>query len=98
MTTAVAANVVLFTASMTILTGVGRFTVWAIHLSIMQRRLESGFVAITGRTGKAEILENCLATNRTGDNVFKLKNCNRQSFSRAAIGAANSKMGTNLSL
>jgi hypothetical protein len=60
--------------------------------------LESGFVAITGRTGKAKILENCLATNRTGDKVFKLKNCNRQSFSRAAIGAANSKMGTNLSL
>ena len=37
MTTAVAANVVLFTASMTILTDVGRFTVWAIHPSIMQR-------------------------------------------------------------
>jgi hypothetical protein len=37
LTTAVAANVVLFTASMTILTDVGRFTVWAIHLSIMQR-------------------------------------------------------------
>jgi hypothetical protein len=60
--------------------------------------LESGFVAITGRTGKADILENCLSTNRAGDNVFKLKNCNSQSFSRAAIGAAIPKMGTNLSL
>jgi hypothetical protein len=38
LTTAVAANVVLFTASMAILTDVGRFTVWAIHPSIMQRQ------------------------------------------------------------
>ena len=60
--------------------------------------MESGFVAITGRTGEAEILENCLSTSRAGDNVFKFKNCNRQSFSRAAVGAAIPKMGANLSL
>jgi len=60
--------------------------------------LEIGFVAITGRTGKAKILKNCLATNRAGDNVFKLKNCNCQSFRRATVGAAISKIGTNLSL
>ena len=37
MAAAIAANVILFTAPMTILTDVGRFTAWAIHPSIMQR-------------------------------------------------------------
>lgn len=54
--------------------------------------LACGLMAVATRTGKAEVLENCLTTLDQRGNVFGLESHDCQNLSCATVGTAISKM------
>jgi len=55
-----------------------------------------GFIAITRRTGQAEVGEDGLSTGGTGNDMLDFKSGDSEGFSRLTIGAAVSKMRADL--